>query len=54
MEKIGLNDLLNVQGTAVMNHDKLFAKKMAEILNKITFDIPKEDWEWIMKNYTKS
>lgn len=54
MNKLGINDVLNVIGTAEWQKDKHFAQKMRDLLNeKITIEIPEDDYQYIIKNYTK-
>jgi hypothetical protein len=51
---IGLNDLLNVIGVATLRGDKKFKQKLQAVVNeKIRIDVTKEDYEYIMKNYTE-
>ena len=54
MKYIGLNNLLNVIGMAVLKHDKNFELRMKELLNeKIEIEISDEDWDYILENYTE-
>ena len=51
---IGIESLLNVIGVATLRGDKNFKQKLQAVINKkLLIDLTKEDYEYIMKNYTE-
>ncbi len=55
IKTIGLNDLQNVCGMAVLKNEKEFARKMRDKINsRIQIEISKEDYDHIMNNYTEN